>query len=243
MPKQDEEREEREVSLWERLDRPAPVRQSLTPDKIAAAAIALADAEGLDAVTMRRLAGALGVAPMAAYRYVNGKDELFQLIGDRVYAELELPAPGPWRESLRTIAVRTRELVMRHRWIAELPPAAIITPSPNRSALFEHGLACLDGLPLDQDQRMAAVRAVNAYVRGAVSQEIAIASFMRVGGWTDGDDLRRALASSMMYVVNSGAYPHTRAWAYGAERKDDRDFEFEYGLESLLDGIAARHGI
>ncbi|MEV0650676.1 TetR/AcrR family transcriptional regulator [Phytomonospora sp. NPDC050363] len=242
MAKQDKEAE---ISLWERfdLDRVTPVRNSLSTGKIAKTAIALADAEGLGAVTMRRLATAMDVAPMAAYRYVKNKDELLQLIGDRVYAELEPPASGPWRESVHALAVLTRELVLRHPWIADLPPVAVIAPSPSRSALFEYGLSCFAGLPLDADEKMAAVRAMNSYVRGAVSHEIALAEFMTGEGWTHGDDLRTALAPSMTYVVETGSYPHTRDWAYKAKRKDDRTWEFEYGLDALLDGIAARHGI
>ncbi|MDX3103543.1 TetR family transcriptional regulator [Nonomuraea angiospora] len=70
--------------LWARLERPAPALwQMLTPQRIATAAVGIADAEGLDAVTMRRLATELGVAPMAPYRYVSGKDELLELMVDR----------------------------------------------------------------------------------------------------------------------------------------------------------------
>jgi len=75
-------------------------RSTLTPQRIAAAAVAIADTEGLDAVTMRRLAADLGVAPMAAYRYVSGKDELLELMVDHVYGELTLPSETKgWRES------------------------------------------------------------------------------------------------------------------------------------------------
>ena len=97
-----DDRDKPQPSLWERLDRPSPApRTTLTPHRIAEAAVAIADTEGLDAVTMRRLATALGVAPMAAYRYVSGKDELIELMVDFVYGQLPLDTPADgWREAI-----------------------------------------------------------------------------------------------------------------------------------------------
>jgi AcrR family transcriptional regulator len=87
---------------------------SLTARRIAEAAVGIADAEGLDAVTMRRLAAELGVAPMAAYRYVSGKDELLELMVDFVYGELELPEEAmDWREAMRTLALRVRAVLLK----------------------------------------------------------------------------------------------------------------------------------
>ncbi|HEY1175631.1 MAG TPA: helix-turn-helix domain-containing protein, partial [Phytomonospora sp.] len=142
-----------ERSLWERLENPAPSpRPSLSARKFAWAAVGVADAEGLDAITMRRLATELGVAPMAAYRYVAGKDEVLLLMGDLVYAELEIPGPGlGWRDVHRLVAVRTRELLLRHTWLARLPPEAVLTPSPNRLNVSERCLASFDGLDIDAD--------------------------------------------------------------------------------------------
>ncbi len=86
-----------------RTPAPAP-RTTLTPQRIARTAVGVADAEGLDAVTMRRLATELGVAPMAAYRYVTGKDELLELMVDFVYGELDLPdGTDGWRTTMRTL--------------------------------------------------------------------------------------------------------------------------------------------
>ncbi|MFC7649082.1 TetR/AcrR family transcriptional regulator [Streptosporangium lutulentum] len=90
-------------------------------------AIEIADTEGLDAITMRRLAAELGVAPMAAYRYVSGKDDVMELMVDLVHGELEHSQADGWRETMRALALRTRALMLKHPWLAQLSPRR---PSP-----------------------------------------------------------------------------------------------------------------
>lgn len=232
-------------SLWERIDpAAAATRPALSAERIGRTAIALADAEGLDAITMRRLATELGVAPMAAYRHVDGKDELLQLIGDLVLDEIELPPPGtPWRETFRTIALRTRELRMRHHWMAALPPEANVLPGPRRMAITERLMASLDGLGLSLDERMATARALHSYGGGAINHEVTLATLMKRRGWTTGHEVRTALSPEMRHLMDTGRYPVIREWALSATRKDDALWTFEFGLDALLDGIAARHGI
>ncbi|MEV4429390.1 TetR/AcrR family transcriptional regulator [Streptomyces sp. R-07] len=231
------------VSLWERLDRPASApRTSLSARRIAAVAIEIADREGFGAVTMRRIATELGVAPMAAYRHVAGKDELWALMVDEVSAELEPPAPvDGWRETLRTYAHRTRDGMLRHPWLTQLPvPLLALTPA--RMAAVERQLASLDGLGLDADTMMAAFRAVASYVQGAVQSEVALAQYMKEQGWESGDDTRRALAPQMTYLLGTGRYPTYLRYVQGAARKDDAGWQFETGLECVLDGVAGLIG-
>ncbi|NMM91597.1 TetR family transcriptional regulator [Rhodococcus sp. SRB_17] len=232
------------TSLWERLDRPATPRPSLTPHKIASTAVEIADAEGLDAITMRRLAAAMGTAPMAAYRYVSGKDDVLQLMGDFVYAEIEISdGTTGWRDTLRDHAVRTRELVLRHPWLTQLPPEAALTPSPHRLVIVESSLAALDGLGLDADTRMAVVRSIDAYVQGAVNSEVAVIRMMEGQGWKNGDEVRQGLAPEMTHLMKTQNFPAMQTWAQTAERKDDRAWQFATGLECMLDGVATRYGI
>ncbi|WP_329116803.1 TetR/AcrR family transcriptional regulator [Streptomyces sp. NBC_01353] len=233
------EDETEEVSLWERLDRPqAAPRASLTPQRIAEVAVDLADREGFAAVTMRRIATELGVAPMAAYRHVSGKDDLWALMVDRVSAEME-PAEQPesWRETLRAYAVRTRTMMVRHPWLAQLP-MPLFALTPNRMAAAERQLASLDGQGLDVDTMMAAFRAVSSYVQGATQAEVALAQYMRDQGWESPDETRRALAPQMSYLMETGRYPTYRRYTRGAARKDDAAWQFETGLECVLDGVA-----
>ncbi|MCX4983036.1 TetR/AcrR family transcriptional regulator [Streptomyces sp. NBC_00572] len=227
------------VSLWERLERPAAApRASLSAARIAAVAIDIADREGFAAVTMRRVATELGVAPMAAYRHVKGKDELWELMVDQVSAELE-PAGETtgWRATLRTYAVRTRTMVLRHPWLAHMP-TPLFALTPHRMAAAERQLASLDGLGLDPDTMMAAFRAVMSYVQGATQSEAVLRRHMEEQGWTSGDDTRRALAPKMSYLLGTGRYPTYRRYALGAARKDDAEWQFETGLDCVLDGVA-----
>ncbi|MFC7721540.1 TetR/AcrR family transcriptional regulator C-terminal domain-containing protein [Nonomuraea recticatena] len=160
------------------------------------AAVAVADAEGLEAITMRRLATELGVAPMAPYRYVSGKDDLLELMVDHVYAGMRLPGGLGWRESLHALAVGTRELMLEHRWLARLPPQAKLALTPRRMAVAEQSLMALDGLGLDPDMMMGVFRGVDAYVQGAMSYDSAVDEFMSEQSLSSGDELRTELAPS-----------------------------------------------
>ncbi|MER5319846.1 TetR/AcrR family transcriptional regulator C-terminal domain-containing protein [Streptosporangium roseum] len=231
-------------SLWERLERPSPTpRQTLSPQRIAAAAAAVADAEGLEAITMRRLASELGVAPMAPYRYVAGKDDVLELMVDHVYADLRLPDGLGWRETMRALALGTRELVLRHLWLAQLSPQARLSLTPNRMTVAEQALSALDGLGLDADAMMSVFRAVDAYVAGALNYESAVLNLLREHGWSDGGELRSELAPQMIWHMRTGRYPTFQRYLRTATRKDDTQWQFESGLTYVLDGIAAELGI
>ncbi|WP_327680858.1 TetR/AcrR family transcriptional regulator [Kitasatospora sp. NBC_00458] len=230
------------ASLWERLDRPAPApRTALTPQRIAEAAVALADAEGLEAVTMRRLATALGVAPMAAYRYVSGKDELLELMVDSVHAELPLDRTGTdWRATMRALALALRAMNLAHPWTVR---AGTLALTPNQLAVPEHAFAALAGHGLDADTTMAVFRTVTDYVRGSVATEVGLQTWQREQGWPDGDATRAALAPRMTWLMSTGRYPAYGRYLTEATRKDDPDWQFETGLDCVLDGIAARLAI
>jgi AcrR family transcriptional regulator len=227
-------------SLWERLARPAPAsRQTLSPPRIAAAAVEIADAEGLDAITMRRLATGLGVAPMAPYRHLAGKDDLLELMVDHVYAALRLPDDLGWRDSMCSLARQTRELILRHRWLAQLPSQVRLSLTPNRMALAEQALSVLSGSGLDADAMMSVFRSVDAYVHGALAYECAIRDLMHEQGWSDGDRLRSELAPQMTWHMRTGRYPAFQRYLHTAARKDDAEWQFDRGLGYVLDGIAA----
>jgi AcrR family transcriptional regulator len=231
-----------DASLWERLERPAPApRQTLSPQRIATVAVAVADAEGLDAVTMRRLATELGVAPMAAYRHLSGKDDLLELMLDHVYRELELPGESAgWRETLREIAVRTRELMHRHPWLAQLPPSAVLALTPSRTAVAERSLRALNELGLDADTAMAVATTVSSYTHGAVSSEIAMRLLMAGQGWSDEQQVYKSRAPQLTYLLDSGRFPMLKRYIYEGVRKNDPVWQFETGLDYVLDGIASR---
>src|SRR5690349_12346401 len=117
------------ITIWERIERPAAAPRSvLSHQQIAAAAVELADAEGLDSLSMRRLAARLGVAAMAIYRYVSSKQELLELMVDATFAESQEgmgEAPCGWRDVLRAMARQNRARMLRHPWLAQAHSQAL----------------------------------------------------------------------------------------------------------------------
>ncbi|WNI31798.1 TetR/AcrR family transcriptional regulator [Streptomyces sp. ITFR-6] len=233
-----------DTSLWQRLEQQAAApRASLTLERIGAVAVEIADAEGLAAVTMRRLATELGVAPMAAYRHVSGKDDLWALMSERVTAEMRIPdAVTEWREVLRTFGLLTRDMMLRHPWVGQLP-THLFALTPGRLAIAERQLSALDGLGLDEDSMMVAFRTVSAFAHGAGQSEVALREWTESAGWSSGDETRMGLAPQMKYLMDTGRYPTYRRYGLRATRKDDATWAFERGLDCVLDGIAARLGI
>ncbi|SDE08588.1 TetR/AcrR family transcriptional regulator [Glycomyces harbinensis] len=227
------------VTLWERLERPARApRQRLSGRIIAAKAVAIADDQGLEAVTMRNLATALEVAPMAAYRFVNGKDDLLALMVNEVHAELAIPE-GEWRDVLRAFGLQTRDLMRRHRWLAQLPPHVAMSPTPNRLAAMERALASLDGRGLDVEGIMTAVRTVDAYVHGAVGDEAAMSDMMEVCQVQSRQAVKEALGPQLQWMLATGRFPVYERYIYEAGCAEDPQQFFGAGLELVLDGIGA----
>lgn len=235
------------ISLWERLERPvnAPRAPALSPGRIASVAVGIADAEGIDAVTMRRLATELEVAPMAAYRYVSGKDDVLELMVDTVYGDLKVPDdPSDWRETMRALAVHTRELVLTHPWLAQLSsPKAMFAPTPNRLAIAERALVALDAAGLSAELSMTVFDTVNSYVYGSAYTEVAMQLLMKGQGWTDTDEVKTAMAPEFLWLMGTGRYPaYLRSVTTGGPSTEPQA-KFERGLDCVLDGIGARMGI
>jgi AcrR family transcriptional regulator len=229
------------TSLWERLEEAAAVRPGLSAQTIATAAVGIADADGLDAISMRRLAAELGVSAMAAYRHVSGKDDVVELMVDLVYGEVDIPDGADWRETMRALASGIRALVLKHPWLTRLSaPQAVYELTPNRLALEERALAALRGLHLDADTTMSVYRTVAAYVHGATSAEIGLRQLMNDRCGTNGAETQTGLAAQMTWLLNTGRYPEFARYVREAARQDDIQWQFDTGLEYVLDGIAAR---
>ena len=220
--------------VWERPeppDRPTPA--PLSRERIVQAAIRLADADGLDAVSLRKVAAALDVGPMRLYGYIATKEELLDLMVDMVHAPIR-PAADGWREALRCLAEANRQTAQQHEWLADLIGGRPQL-GPNTLAAGDAVLAAMGGV--DLDTVVPAVAAVNAYVVGAVRREIAERRAERASGMdikqfqaAYGPYLKRTFATgrfpALATVVRDG--PHLSA-----------DETFRIGLEFLLDGIAA----
>jgi AcrR family transcriptional regulator len=217
-------------------------RQGLTVDQVVDAATSLADAEGLDAVTMRRVAQALGVVPMTLYTYVPGKAELLDLMLDAAYAQM--PRTGttgpPWRQRLTAIAAENRALFEAHPWAAAIsttrPPLG-----PGMMAKYEHELSALDGLGLDDVDMDAALTYLLTFVQ-AWARADAGARAVQDDTAMDDEQWWAANAPLLARVLDERAYPtavrvgtaagtaHRSAYSPG--------HAFEFGLQRVLDGLA-----
>jgi DNA-binding transcriptional regulator YhcF (GntR family) len=218
--------------------RPAGTRkQPLSRAHVLRAAVAVADVEGLDAVSMRRLAADLGVGPMSLYRHVASKDELVTMMADQVFGEVELPAPGPpgWRAKLELIARRQWELSRRHLW---LPGAVSFTrPAlvPNMMAHTEWTLRALDGLGLPITTRIREALTLHGLVvTAALSLAAEVESEQETGVTLDGWWLAQQKRADEL--LDSGQFPLLAT--IPTEAAADLGGLFDYALARHLDGFA-----
>jgi AcrR family transcriptional regulator len=230
-------------TLWERIEGSSRgPRPTLTHDQIARAAVEIADADGLSAVSMRHLAERLGVATMGLYRYVTGKDEVYELMLDAVAADLALPDAG-WRTVADSYARQLRALSLRHSWMYQAFARVPASLSPANVALMEKALGSIEGLGLDVDTMMAVFGTVNSFARGAVFAEVTQREALERHGWESEDDARLAYLPWVRWMLNSGRYPKVTRYIIEGSNEDDAEWQFEFGLNCMLDGIAARLGI
>ncbi|MFD3720855.1 TetR/AcrR family transcriptional regulator [Streptomyces sp. NPDC058674] len=213
--------------------RPAHSRES-----IAAEAVRIADAEGIEAVSMRRVAAGIGAGTMSLYNYVPRKEDLYELMVDAVSGEYDLrPPTGDWRADLMDLARQARELMHRHPWLPRL-----LSPvhgfSPNALRYLEHSLDCLEPLDAPDGAKLELVAALNSSVAAFAGSELALAERARSLPWSAAaeQDARQAWLGSRLA---SGEYPRlTAALTGGAapitEAGPDLAAVFERTVERLL---------
>ena len=218
-------------------------RQGLTIDQVVAAATALADAEGLDTVTMRRIASTLGVVPMTLYTYVPGKAELLDLMLDAAHAQMpRADTTGqPWRRRVAAIAAENRALFEAHPWAATI--STIRPPlGPGMMAKYEHELAALDGVGLDDIQMDAALTYLLAFVQ-AWARAAADAQATRGESGMDDERWWASHAPLLQTILDPAAYPlATRVGtAAGTAHRAayNPQHAYDFGLQTILSGLAA----
>jgi AcrR family transcriptional regulator len=223
--------------IWERVDRatrgPQPL---LTHQRIARSAIEIADAEGLDAVSMRKIAARLGAGTMSLYRYVGSKQDLVDLAVDEVLDEgMRWKLSGDWRADLAEVARDIRRVTLRHPWLAG---HSMGRPAfgPNMLRAADHILAAVDGLGLDIDGMLDMWLTVSAFVSGYVLTELAEQESLRRSGLTEAQ-WRAQVRPYVRKVVESGRYPLFSRIIVEAEDFPDPDAVFERRLGYVLDGL------
>jgi AcrR family transcriptional regulator len=232
-------------SIWERPERAARgPKPAHSRAEIAAVAVRLADAEGLDAVSMRRIAAALGTGTTSLYRYVSRKDDLFELMLDAVAAEAERLPPGPdARADLRAVAHRMRDTLLRHPWMPRLATQRALF-TPNGLIAMEHLLSAVASAGLSADQTLIAIGTLSAYVDGAVSAALA----ERAADERTGQDVEQwmaAHAGSGPEIIGDPRFPALARIMVEARlphRPDRLAAQFEAGLDCVITGILAQSG-
>ena len=220
--------------------RPPSGEQQLTRDVVVRTAIALADAEGLGELSMRRIAAALGVATMSLYRHVRGKDDLVLHMIDAAIGEEPFPPEPPqgWRARLELAARLQWRAFRRHPWLA--PVMSITRPqlAPNALRHTEWNLRALEGTRLGYADRMYVNVLLFAYVRGVASALEAETQAQRDTGLTS-DEWMETQHGALRSVLASGALATFHRLSAEEGFDFDLDSLFEFGLERLLDGLEA----
>lgn len=219
--------------------------RGLSRAEIVRAAIAVADAEGPEAISMRRIAREVRAGAMSLYWYVGSKEELLDLVLESLMAEVGVPEPtGAWRADLTELARRQRTVLLRHQWAMDFMGAR--PPSGAADVRnFERMLGLLDDLGLDIADSVNILMTVVTYVLGAVLREV---QEIR------GDQIRAEREATMTseeieaeqsrlheWFNSTSGYPRVRRMVEAdvdPDSPDTRDARFEFGLECLLAGIA-----
>jgi AcrR family transcriptional regulator len=227
--------------IWSRLARSSPQKPRLDHDRIVRSAMRIADQEGLGAISMRRVAGDVNAGAMSLYRYVASKEELLDLMLDAAYGEIVVPEKpaGDWRADLAGLARQTRNVLKRHPWTAQLVTSRP-TLGPSYLRWFEFSLQAVTSVQVDLQTAMRVIGTTNAYVSGVVAYELGDAEARRRHGLSE-PQMRALVAPYLKQLVASGRFPNlARFLREGRSTVSDDDFEF--GLASVLDGLAAALG-
>ncbi len=196
---------ERPRSIWLRKERSG---RGPTPEygrgQIAAAAIDLADAGGLEAVSTRKVAAAIGAGATSLYRYVENRDELLELMLDAAIGELDLsrPATGDWRRDLGGLAHQLQALYRRHPWMLDLAQGQTLL-TPNSVAVLEYALSTLEDVDAPNSVKMEAVAMVNGMV--ALHARLELSAGRTSQAW------QAAQVEYLTAVVSRGRHPHLAA--------------------------------
>jgi AcrR family transcriptional regulator len=214
-------------------DPPTPRRRrgKLSRELVLAAALRLADDEGIDAVSMRRLGQAMGVEAMSLYKHVAGKEDILDGIADLVTAEVDVPAlDAPWRDALRACAIATHQSLLRHPWAAPVLESRR-NPGQARMRYLDAVVTILLRAGFTIPDVARAFMAVDSHVYGFTLMILAWPFDLR-----DSPDQAAIMAND----VFGDAFPGLRAMAGLALSGPGVPIELEFGLDLILDGLERR---
>ncbi|MFD9890310.1 TetR/AcrR family transcriptional regulator [Amycolatopsis sp. NPDC059027] len=227
---------------------PAPGRSGLTVPAIVAAGIEIADADGLDAVSMRKVADHLGVGAMSLYGHVPGKDELTTLMVDSVLGELygndveAATRAGGWRAAMKFVAERNWSLYQRHPWLLDIR-ASRPNLGPNISRKYETELRPLDGIGLSDVEMDAALTLVLGHVDSAARAHRSTSRAQADSGMSDAEWWSVVAPVLEQVMTDDDLVLSARVGgAVGAHfnAAQDPEHALAFGLDTILDGIETR---
>ncbi|WP_035904957.1 TetR/AcrR family transcriptional regulator [Knoellia subterranea] len=211
-------------------------KPKLSVDAIVDVAVDLADTEGLDAVSMRRIGQELGVGTMSLYRHVPGKEELLDLMLERVNAPSSDETLGDdWRTSMQTLGRGLWTLYTTHPWLPLVDQTRPLL-GPNALRGLDIALETLKSTGLSGQQQIAVIGAIDAFVMNAARQHNGAALAEQATGVSN-EEFWTAQEPVLTKAMASGDYPHVAALDMDAYAMAGEDF-MEFGLTLLLDGIA-----
>jgi AcrR family transcriptional regulator len=206
-------------------------RSPLNRDKVLQEAVSLADENGIESLTMRKLAEEFGVVPMALYKHVANKEDMLDGMVDVVFGEIDLPSKGAdWKTAMRDRANSVRQVISRHRWAIGLTESRR-KPGPTNLRHHDAVIGCLRAAGFSTEMAIHAYSALDSYIYGFALQEqqLPFDSPQEVG----------TVAASMLQEFPTDEYPHLAetivqhinkaGWQYGDE--------FAFGLELILGGL------
>ncbi|MFC4584438.1 TetR/AcrR family transcriptional regulator [Sphaerisporangium corydalis] len=231
------------TSVWSRRPSPKNTREQpvLSRAQIVHAAMELLDAEGLDALSMRKLGARLGSGATSIYWYVTNKEELLELVLDEVYGELSVPDPAEtgWRDAAAVFAYGLRQAMVTHPWsitlIGTLPSLGPNAMAASDRLMKAFEIAGFTGIALDY-----AAAAVISYTLGATTPEVSWLNLLSRSG-VNADEWVKAMRPQV--DVAAADYPGLRAHYAGYANLDPAatmHISFDFGLVALLDGLEAR---
>jgi len=228
------------ATAWGVRERPHKgPRPALSLARIVDAAVRIADAEGLDAVSMGKVAAELGAAPMSLYRHVAGKEQLLRYMVDAAWGEaLPPPAPGEsWREGLARWAWAMRAGARQHPWVVRIPISGLPI-LPREVAWFENALACMRDTGLSEARKGSVVMLLAGYVRNLATTEADVAAAIAASGLSPVEWMS-SYPRMLRQLTDPERFPALAAFIEAGvfEADDGPDDEFIFGLDRILDGI------
>jgi AcrR family transcriptional regulator len=206
-------------------------RPRLNRERVLRAAVAYADAYGIDSLSMRKLGEAVGVEAMSLYNHVANKDDLLDGMIDLVFGEIDLPSTEDgWKVAMRRRAVAVRTTLSRHRWAVGLMESRT-TPGPANLRHHDAVIGCLRTAGFSIELTAHAYSTLDSYIYGFALQERDLPF--------DTPEETSELAQAIMARFPAGAYPHLAELALEHVLRPGYDYghEFEFGLDLILDGL------